>query len=289
MYKIIGADQKEYGPVTADQIKQWIAQGRVNALTKAQAQGGEWKTLSQFPEFAVAFGNRATSSAVPPALSAVTSQPITNSGLAIASLVLGLVGLFTCGLTAIVGLILGIVSLSQIKKSNGTITGQGIALAGTIVSALFLLMIPIGAALFIPALAKAKGRALQVQCMNNTRQLGIATFMYASAHTNQLPAASNWCDSLLPFVGSTNVFQCPATTNDSCGYAFNTNLSGMNRLKINPRTVLIFESDGGWNASGGPELMLSQSRHERTFTVVFVDGHAEFVTPTRLAQLRWNP
>jgi len=26
MYKIIGADQKEYGPVSADQLRQWLGQ-----------------------------------------------------------------------------------------------------------------------------------------------------------------------------------------------------------------------------------------------------------------------
>ena len=28
MYKIIGGDQKEYGPIGAEQIRQWIAEGR---------------------------------------------------------------------------------------------------------------------------------------------------------------------------------------------------------------------------------------------------------------------
>ena len=47
MYKIIGADQKEYGPVTADQLRQWITEGRVNGQTSvwSEAAGG-WKPLS---------------------------------------------------------------------------------------------------------------------------------------------------------------------------------------------------------------------------------------------------
>jgi len=53
MYKIIGADQKEYGPVPADQVRKWIAEGRANAQTKARAEGGDdWKSLSDFTEFA---------------------------------------------------------------------------------------------------------------------------------------------------------------------------------------------------------------------------------------------
>src|ERR1041385_3953660 len=113
MYKIIGADQKEYGPVTADQINQWLAQGRVNAQTRAQAGGGDWKALADFPEFSAAIGNR-----VPPlprsAPSIVSSShPVKTSGLAVTSLVLGILGLFTCGATALVGLVLGIVAMNK--------------------------------------------------------------------------------------------------------------------------------------------------------------------------------
>lgn len=56
MYKIIGGDQKEYGPVSADQLRQWIRDGRVNAHTQARREpGGEWQPLSNFPEFADVF------------------------------------------------------------------------------------------------------------------------------------------------------------------------------------------------------------------------------------------
>ena len=30
-YTIIGGDQKEYGPVTGDDLRQWMAEGRLNA------------------------------------------------------------------------------------------------------------------------------------------------------------------------------------------------------------------------------------------------------------------
>jgi hypothetical protein len=52
-YKIIGADQKEYGPVSAEQLRQWINEGRVNAQTKVRAETEtEWKPLSDVAEFA---------------------------------------------------------------------------------------------------------------------------------------------------------------------------------------------------------------------------------------------
>src|SRR6187401_2269296 len=55
MYKIIGADQKQYGPVTEAELRQWIAQGRVGPQTLMQAEGQtDWRPLSSFPEFATA-------------------------------------------------------------------------------------------------------------------------------------------------------------------------------------------------------------------------------------------
>ena len=57
MYKILGGDQKEYGPVTADQLRQWIAQSRVHAQTRVQVQGStEWQRLGSLPELGGAFG-----------------------------------------------------------------------------------------------------------------------------------------------------------------------------------------------------------------------------------------
>jgi hypothetical protein len=64
MYKIIGADQKEYGPVTADQMRQWIREGRVGPQTSVLSEGGAtWQPLSSFAEFA---GDLAARAAVPP-------------------------------------------------------------------------------------------------------------------------------------------------------------------------------------------------------------------------------
>ena len=51
-YKIIGADGKEYGPVSGDQIRQWISEGRVNEQTRVLSEGAQdWVPLSNLPEF----------------------------------------------------------------------------------------------------------------------------------------------------------------------------------------------------------------------------------------------
>ena len=75
MYKIIGADQKEYGPVSPDDLRHWIAEGRLSGQSLVQAEGsGEWKPLSTFPEFADAV--RGQAGQVPPA---GTTPPPTSS------------------------------------------------------------------------------------------------------------------------------------------------------------------------------------------------------------------
>jgi hypothetical protein len=56
MFKIIGADQKEYGPISVEQIRQWIRDGRLNANTPAQREGAtDWQPLSAYAEFADLF------------------------------------------------------------------------------------------------------------------------------------------------------------------------------------------------------------------------------------------
>ena len=59
-----------------------------------------------------------------------------TSGLAIASLVLGL--LWLCGIGSLLATIFGAVAINQISRSNGTVTGKGMAIAGLILGILGL-------------------------------------------------------------------------------------------------------------------------------------------------------
>ena len=57
MFRIIGGDGKEYGPIGVDDVRRWIAEGRLNAQTLAKAEGGaSWQPLGAFPEFADVLG-----------------------------------------------------------------------------------------------------------------------------------------------------------------------------------------------------------------------------------------
>lgn len=68
MYKIIGGDQKEYGPVSAEELRRWIVEGRADGRTLVQAEGStEWKPLSAFPELASAIAAMAPPPLIPSA------------------------------------------------------------------------------------------------------------------------------------------------------------------------------------------------------------------------------
>ncbi|MGA9451987.1 MAG: GYF domain-containing protein [Verrucomicrobiia bacterium] len=69
MYKILGSDGHEYGPVSAEQVKKWIAENRVEKKTPVIPEGApDWVFLQSLPEFAAAFGS-------PPAVQPPASRP----------------------------------------------------------------------------------------------------------------------------------------------------------------------------------------------------------------------
>lgn len=149
MYKIIGADGRDYGPVSAAELRQWIVESRANAQTQVLAEGSnEWRTLGTLPEFAADLG--AVALRARPALPAVvisSGSSSTTNNMAVAGFVLSLVGLpgvcccYCCCFTlpcSVLGLIFSSIALSQTNQ-NPMQGGRGLAIAGIILSILGLL------------------------------------------------------------------------------------------------------------------------------------------------------
>jgi hypothetical protein len=134
MYKIIGADGKEYGPVPAEVVRQWLVEGRANAQTRVLPEGAaEWKPLGELPEF-----RSEPSPGVPQPIGPLTTRPgqRTNS-LAVVGLVLGIISVpfsFCCyGLPFnLAGIVISIVALVQINEQKQE--GRGLAIAGLVLS-----------------------------------------------------------------------------------------------------------------------------------------------------------
>lgn len=75
-YTIIGGDQREYGPYTAEQLADFVRQGRANGQTMARAgAAGSWQPLAALPEFAALFGAPAPAAAPPAVAPPVGAAP----------------------------------------------------------------------------------------------------------------------------------------------------------------------------------------------------------------------
>jgi hypothetical protein len=71
LYTIIGGDGKEYGGTTPEELRKWIAEGRLDAKSLVKAESdAEFRPLSTFPEFADAFAPPSLASAAPPTMMA---------------------------------------------------------------------------------------------------------------------------------------------------------------------------------------------------------------------------
>ena len=76
MYKILGSDGNEYGPVPARQIKQWIVENRVDKKTPVFPDGAaDWVFLESLQEFKTVFA--------PPPLGKMQSEGVGGSLYAI--------------------------------------------------------------------------------------------------------------------------------------------------------------------------------------------------------------
>ncbi|HXG49175.1 MAG TPA: DUF4190 domain-containing protein [Methylomirabilota bacterium] len=286
MYRLRAQNGQDYGPVDAATVRLWIKQRRADGRTLAQSDGGVWQPLALFPEFAADLTEPRPSR--PPPLPR-TQPPPRTSALAIAALVAGSLGFCTVGIGSLAGVVLGVLALVKIKRQPASWQGRGLALTGIVVScATGLILLALG--VMLPAISKSRTRHRQAppDCAAQLRQLVTALRLYAADNSDMLPAATNWCDALQPHLTASTAFVCPADPGGPpCSFGFNERLSGREEGQINPRTVVFFEMNGSWNASGGPESIVS--RHRGTYVIAFADGSVETLPASRLSSLRWDP
>jgi hypothetical protein len=76
-----------------------------------------------------------------PPVSGQVMSAVKTSGMAIASLIMGLVGFVSAGgILSILAIVFGGISMGQINKSNGMLKGKGMAVAGLVLGIIGLII-----------------------------------------------------------------------------------------------------------------------------------------------------
>src|SRR5215813_9546938 len=94
-----------------------------------------------------------------------------SSSKAIASMILGILSLFCSIIAGIPAIILGHLSLSQVKKSGGRISGEGMAMTGLILGYVSVAVAPLLLMIAIPNLMRSRAYANQAAAASNVRTL----------------------------------------------------------------------------------------------------------------------
>jgi len=171
---------RQCGPFTVDQVRSNLANGIYQPSDLAWYEGAAgWLPLSTVP----GFGDNLPGSIV------TDPSATRTSGLAITSLVLGILALPTVGLTAIPAVICGHLALGKIKRSAGAQSGGGLAIAGLVTGYLGFLILGITviaavAGLTAPMVIRQRKKADQTEAVSNARQIGLALFEFESEYGN---------------------------------------------------------------------------------------------------------
>lgn len=142
-----------------------------------------------------------------------------KTGMAMASLVLGIIGFFTAGLLgigAVIGIILGAVSLQRVSKNPSEYGGKGLSIAGIALNCLSLVsvfFIGIIAAIAIPNLLAARRAANEGSTIASMRSL-----MQAEADYMRTSAA-NRCGDLTDLRGA-NLIDTTLAKGEKSGYKY---------------------------------------------------------------------
>jgi len=190
-------------------------------------------------------------------------------------------------LLGIVGVIIGIVALRKIKKSDGLLKGGGFAITGIVTSAISIVVfiLLVDPLYLMPLHEPGRDISKRVACATNLRGLGKAMLIYAGDYDEKYPTADKWCDLLVQYANvDEKRFVCRSAGKGRCHYAINPNVTPYSHSRL----VLLFETEGGWNQFGGPEILTTENHAGKGCNILFNDGHVDYLKLDELSELKWE-
>jgi hypothetical protein len=174
---------------------------------------------------------------------------------------------------------LGIIATFIVKWCHKSLLRHGLAEFGIVAAALFVILL--GA-----VLRWGLGMSSLLICSMNTSGLGKVLEVYANDYDGEYPTADRWCDLLvqLDYVNE-EPFCCPGNYRARSSYAINPNCEPNSPSDV----VLLFETKGGWNQSGGPELLTTENHKGTGCHICFNDTYPKFIETHKLGNLKWKP
>ena len=135
-----------------------------------------------------------------------------TSGKAIASLVLGLLSFVGMCFTGVPGLMLGILGLGDVNRSNGRIGGKKTAIFGIVLSSLGIVwtVVALLIAMILPAVHAARSAARQEVSTICMKRLALSMVQYQSSYWTLPPRHKNglsWRVHLLPMLGEQALYE----------------------------------------------------------------------------------
>ncbi len=131
------------------------------------------------------------------------------------------------------------------------------------------------------------GRELS-SCAGNMRVVMDTLTHRAASMGGRYPASADWA-RIVETSAITSDLVCPARRDLPSGYALNSSLPRIVvRMVRSPESVVfLFESDGGWNTVGRPELLPDRPRHFGGDNYGFADGSVKWLRRKKLPDGSW--
>ena len=192
-----------------------------------------------------------------PGFSTPTPPSARQTGLAVATLVLGIIGLVACLPAGIIAIVTGIIALVRIGNQPQRYGGKRMAIAGLACGCASLITFPMCLSVMLPSLSRARELSKRLVCASNMKAIGTAMHLYASDFGEEGEIEIDWLVEQEYLTHEETI--CPSSDLEVSNYILVRHPASE---EMDNRTVIIYEPKSNHGGEGGNFL--------------FADGHMMF-------------